>query len=975
MRIKSITMGLIFLGLLVFSFFPGNISTAIQDIQVTVKPRRVAAKASYLIVLQLEKALEVHDWIKVTWPKEAKLPVLPEDSAERNAELKRIIESIYIGTSPCSACQGLPEINYRDNSIKFNIHMELNPAIPGYEKVHITITDRVGVINPPQTGSYKLKISTAKEIEAFSSQSFDIVESQIGVPTGIPEVAPDPAGFFQNASYKIKFRVGLGGQMSFNQSRIRVKFPKAIRFAYDLDKIPYYAISVNGKPNNNRFALSDHMITFITPIDVDNSEEVIILFDKEMGIINPSESGDYFLEVSTSEDPEWVRSEPFQIQKQGSSLRIRPNKTNQRAEIEFIATLPSDLNESNPLLIVFPDQFSLPHMVNPNTISINETIVRNVSVQNKTLIVYPSEPIKQLTSVSIHILKDAEIRNPKEETIIKLLYKASSDLDYLYTDEIAIEPASFEINSLSIEPSNASSKAKYQFSFFIESQEGLVKGDSLWIQFPAGTVLPSDIPTSLVLLYGISPERILIHPDNVIEFVLSYSVRSEEELVLSIERNAGIVNPVQINEKSVFIIQLSKFPKVKKTIQFQFLPPLPNTKLIFSEGRMGKNNWYTEPPILHFTTDQAGVKTYLFWNDESEKAFLYSQPEKLMSGQYIYKLSFYSVGPYGTEEAQSIVIQVDTHPPSFSLRSPIKTENGKTNQKELIWEGETKKETTVHFLETVDSFPDMVRLNNQSGTIDENGHFRMRYATQPGKNHLLFTVEDKAGNQFTETITFEAKFTPPSYKILIPAENSVVTFPSIMIVGETDPHTLVQLNDEIKVEAIDGRFSIPYPLHHFGKQTMKLVFTDEYNNIASTQHVFWFGLSLDMIINQKTVIVNEKKVILATPPFIISGRTFIPFRFLGEQLGASVRYTVDPKTKQVNTISYELEDKQIILFLATKTIAVNGTKYPLEPMPIIKQGTTFVPVRLISEFLDCKVDWIKAEQRVHIEYPNLKLTQ
>lgn len=974
MRIKGNVFVLVFMLLCVF-FLPGNPLCAIQDIQVTVKPRRIAAKATYLIVLQLEKALEVHDWIKITWPKEAKLPPLPEDAAERNIELKRIIESIYIGTSPCSACQGLPEINYRDNSIKFNIHMELNPAIPGYEKVNLTVTDRVGIINPPEAGSYKLKISTAKEIESFSSYPFDIVESKIGVPTGIPVITPNPSGFFQNASYEVRFRVGLGGQMSFNQSRIRVKFPQEIRFAYELDKIPYYAISVNGKPNNNRFALSDHVLTLITPIDIDNGEEVRILFEKEIGIINPVQPGEYFFEIATSEDPEWVISESFVIEKQGSSLRIQPNTTNQRAEIEFIATLPSDIHESNPLLVTFPDQFSLPAMINPKTILINEIPLKTVSLQNKTVILYPRDPINKLTSISIHILKEAEIRNPKEETVVKLHYKSSSDNDYFFTDEVAIETASFEITALFIEPSNAKAKARYQFSFFIESPGGLNKGESLWVQFPKDAILPPQISSSFVLLYGINPERIEVHPSNRVEFVLSYPVRTEEELVLSIDKNAGIINPAQSDEKSVFIIHFSKFPEVKKPIFFQFIPPLPSTKHSFSEGKMGKENWYIEPPMLHLTTNQQGVKTYLFWNDETEKAFLYSQPEKLMPGQYIYKLSFYSIGAYGTEDIQSVIIQVDTHPPSFLLHSPLGSGVEKTNQRDLLWTGEVHKETTLQFLETTDSYPENIYANDQAYFIDEKGNFSVHYSSKSGKNHLRFTLEDKAGNQYSEEAFFEVKFTPPAIRNLSPAENSVITNTTIMIGGETEPHTTVQLNDNYEMVAIDGLFSFPYPLLHFGKQTVKLVFTDEYGNINSIFHAFWFGISLDLVINQKKVIVNEKDVIVATPPFILAGRTFIPFRFLGEQLGATVRYTVDPKSKKVNTISYDLEDQQITLFLFTKTIVVNGVAHPLEPMPIIKQGTTFVPVRLISEFLNCKVDWNNALQQVHIEYPNLKLDQ
>ncbi|MCE5223644.1 copper amine oxidase N-terminal domain-containing protein [bacterium] len=944
----------------------------IQDIQITVKPRRIGTKATYLVVMKLDKALEVHDWIKVTWPKEAKLPELPEDPIERTNELKRIIESIYIGASPCSACQGLPEINYRENSIKFNIHMELNPAIPGYEKVNLTITDRVGIVNPAIPGFYKLKISTAKEIETFVSETFEIVESHLGEPTGIPVVTPSPAGFFQNASYEIRFRVGRGGQMSFNQSRIRIRFPEEIRFAYDLDKIPVYSIKVNDKPNNNRFALSDQTITLITPVDVDNSGEVKVLFEKEFGLINPVESGTFFLEVSTSEDSLWVRSEPFQIEKQGSSLRIQPNKTNQRVDIQFVITLPSDLFDMNPLIVEFPDSFSIPMKINNNTILINNVPSQKITIQKNTIVIYPSRTTNKFTPLTIHIQKETEIRNPKTEGPIRLLYKTNQDSEYFFTDEVMIETATFEINLLEIEPSNASSTAKYKISFTVEFQEGLAKGDSLWIQFPNGTILPTQFDLSLVLLYGANPLSIQIYPSNLVEFQLPYSVRSEETLVLQIEKNIGIQNPPQYEEKTPFLAWFSANPNEKRTVYFQFNPPCPKTSISLTEGIQGKNNWYIQPPILHLSANQKEVKTYLYWNDEPEKELLYSQPEKLMPGQYISKLSFYSVGPYGTEEVQSVNIQIDTTKPIFTLQNPFKDTNNKTNKKELEWIGEANSEQLDKFFEKIQVYPSYITVNDQVFPIDESGHFSVQTKNQPGENTFFFKVEDAAGNFSTERRIVLAKFTPPSLSILSPALNATITTTYFKIIGKTDPQILVSYDNHTVEVDKDGKFSFPYPLTHFGKQKVELSALDEYGNTNILIHTFWFGVDLLLTINQKKTIVNEKEVILAYPPFIQSGRTFVPFRFLGEQLGATVQYTVDSKTKRVNTISYELENKRIILYLAKKTIQVNGTSYPLDPVPIIQNGTTFIPVRIVSEFMNCSVFWDQEKQQVRIEFPILE---
>ncbi len=246
------------------SIIPMGTIWGLKDINVIVKPRRIGVKATYIIKLKLDVPLEVHDWIKIIWPPDTKLPELPENPVEREKELKRIIESIFIGTSPCTACQGLPEINYKECSIKFNIHMELNPNIPGYETTTITVTDRVGIINPSKAGSYTLKVATAKEGTATPSNPYLIVESKIGVPEGIPEVIVNPTSYGVNASYTIKFKVGIGGELSANQSRIRVKFPEGTGLSKEIHKIEPSAIKVNGRSLGVRFTVSENIFTLIS---------------------------------------------------------------------------------------------------------------------------------------------------------------------------------------------------------------------------------------------------------------------------------------------------------------------------------------------------------------------------------------------------------------------------------------------------------------------------------------------------------------------------------------------------------------------------------------------------------------------------------------------------------------------------------------------------------------------------------------
>ncbi|MCY9692139.1 copper amine oxidase N-terminal domain-containing protein [Paenibacillus alginolyticus] len=88
-------------------------------------------------------------------------------------------------------------------------------------------------------------------------------------------------------------------------------------------------------------------------------------------------------------------------------------------------------------------------------------------------------------------------------------------------------------------------------------------------------------------------------------------------------------------------------------------------------------------------------------------------------------------------------------------------------------------------------------------------------------------------------------------------------------------------------------------------------------------------------------------------PFINEDQvSMVPVRFLSERLGTQVKWHAD--SKQI-TVKDELNDKTIILTLNSKTASVNGSPIQLDSAPILKHGSTFVPLRFIAEQLGCKV--------------------
>lgn len=100
------------------------------------------------------------------------------------------------------------------------------------------------------------------------------------------------------------------------------------------------------------------------------------------------------------------------------------------------------------------------------------------------------------------------------------------------------------------------------------------------------------------------------------------------------------------------------------------------------------------------------------------------------------------------------------------------------------------------------------------------------------------------------------------------------------------------------------------------------------------------------------VLVNARKIKFSgtAAPYETSGRVMVPFRGVGEALGAKVGYSK-------NFVTFTGNDKTIQLTLGSKTAEVDGKKVQLDVPANAKKGTTYVPLRFLSENLGQPVEW------------------
>ena len=117
----------------------------------------------------------------------------------------------------------------------------------------------------------------------------------------------------------------------------------------------------------------------------------------------------------------------------------------------------------------------------------------------------------------------------------------------------------------------------------------------------------------------------------------------------------------------------------------------------------------------------------------------------------------------------------------------------------------------------------------------------------------------------------------------------------------------------------------------------------EEDALANTSVVMTIG-SADFVINNQVITMED------AAPYVAKDRTFVPFRALGEALGAEVEWDNDART-----VTYTLGNTEVVMTIDETTYTVNGEEKTMDVAPVITGDRTYVPVRFVGEALGFKV--------------------
>ena len=137
---------------------------------------------------------------------------------------------------------------------------------------------------------------------------------------------------------------------------------------------------------------------------------------------------------------------------------------------------------------------------------------------------------------------------------------------------------------------------------------------------------------------------------------------------------------------------------------------------------------------------------------------------------------------------------------------------------------------------------------------------------------------------------------------------------------------------------------------------------DNFSNEMDTEGEMIKGDEFVLKLESKKYTMNGSSYVLTAAPLSINGRTYLPLRFIVDKvLEATLNWNLD---KQEGVLSKE--EMSIQLKVGSRTILVNGSKTSLDGAPIVRNGTTYVPLKIVSDYFGCTVNYDASSKKIII---------
>ncbi|NTU60834.1 MAG: hypothetical protein HGA95_00640 [Caldiserica bacterium] len=225
----------------------------------------------------------------------------------------------------------------------------------------------------------------------------------------------------------------------------------------------------------------------------------------------------------------------------------------------------------------------------------------------------------------------------------------------------------------------------------------------------------------------------------------------------------------------------------------------------------------------------------------------------------------------------------------------------------------------------------------------------------------------------------------PSSRIKIHSQGLYLTVSSksnpsndrqVTLTGTAPLNQLLTINDKVITLTSDGKYSVQLDLTRFRNDiVMKVSNLGGYDGstpipvdrtLFFRKTVIWPSRKeLAFRIGSKNVWNNGQcGKNLNIEPQVIGGSTMVPWRYISQELGFTVTY--DEKTRKIKAVK---NGTKIEMTIGQKLALVNGKEMIMSVPPNLKNGTTLVPLRFISDSIGALTGWLPQAKVATVFFP------
>lgn len=341
------------------------------------------------------------------------MPSMPFDQEKLINKLQAIMRSTLFCYTPCSECQGYAIIvnNCLERSYQEYASLSVEAWRKGYNSIDWNSTANTGIVAPATPGRYKVAVATKPEPEPVESEAFVLPCSKITTPTATVNVLENPVSLL-----RVSFSTGEGGALDGGTSQITLRFPPAVKLPNELSK---GSVLINGKTPaeySMRVISKNNLqtLTFTTNVDVENMGSVTIDFLPSSKISVKDSTRPVQIEVSTSSEPEFVKSGEF-IPRYESASIASGRYEGEILDLTIRAAVEKPTKSGDIVTISLPEGFMVPRTIKADSITIDGKPCKG-SVNTENTNISFKLPVASNNLAIINVSSKCKIQNPQAGT-------------------------------------------------------------------------------------------------------------------------------------------------------------------------------------------------------------------------------------------------------------------------------------------------------------------------------------------------------------------------------------------------------------------------------------------------------------------------------------------------------------------------------------------------------------------------------